>query len=133
MPVIAVQVSPPFVDRSTSPPLPTARPIWPPFWNSMSFSGTPPAARTCANVPFGWRLKIAPAAVVNQNREADWYSIAVMFCVVPDGISVQMLAEAGWAMAAEASDAATAARERRMCIAADPRCGCTAATITPWG
>src|SRR4051794_20361701 len=76
-------------------------------WNSMSLSATPPGALTWAKLPLAWRLKMAPAAVVNQNREADWYSIAVMFWVVPDGTSVQMLAaEAGAAARQEPTRAA---------------------------
>ena len=106
--MIGVQLSPLLLERSTRPPLPTAKPR-PPELNSMSFSGTPPAARTWAKLPLAWRLKIAPAAVVNQNREADWYSIAVMFWSVPDGTSVQMLAaDAGAAAKQEPTSAATA-------------------------
>ena len=66
----------------------------------MSFSATPPGGRVCLNDPSAWRVKIAPAAVVNQNRVADWYSIAVMFWLVPLGISFQTAAEAGGAAAA---------------------------------
>ena len=69
----------------------------------MSFSGTPPGARVGLNEPSADRVKIAPEAVVNQKREADWYSIAVMFEVVPLGISVQTDAEAGEAKAANAA------------------------------
>ena len=105
-----VHDEPPSIERSSSPPLPAASPICPPAWNSTSFKGTPPGGRVCLNEPSPWRVKIAPPAVVNQNRVADWYSIAVMFWVVPLGISVQMPAEAGGATAARAATAPRRAR-----------------------
>src|SRR6185503_12842059 len=73
--------APASTDRSTSPPSPTAYPVEPE--NSMSFNATPPGARVCVNEPSEPRVYTPPDAVVNQNREADWYSIAVMFDVVP--------------------------------------------------
>jgi hypothetical protein len=58
-------------------------------------------------------LWIAPAAVVNQKRVADWYSIAVMFCDVPVGISVQMFADAGVAAIATGTQTPTSAAMAR--------------------
>ncbi len=84
-----------------------------PVWNSMSFSGTPPGARVWRNEPSACRVKIAPADVVNQNRVADWYSMAVMFWDVPLEISVQMPADAGCATTAGAMEHARTARARR--------------------
>src|SRR5688500_755991 len=63
-----VQLVPPFVERRTTPASPTAKPMSPPTWNSMSLNGIALGPYTRSKpLRSALRFQISPLAVVNQN------------------------------------------------------------------